>query len=361
MENEFLIASEETADYSSLDMYEALLPYFCTPEQHFFAFETDKATFLRMDRAAYHHSVFLDRRISALDPTPSTIPIAPLIEAAQTIQAPPVGWIFHIAHCGSTLLSRLLDQSRSSLILREPLPLRQLGISGANGDKSVDWIARLRLAHTMAARRFEVAQPTVVKANVPVNFIIPQILCREQNAATILLHFALEPYLLAILRTSGHRAWVDRVTTQLAPALEIGVGLRPSGTTAERAAALWFAQMLLFEACLCANPAARSLDAEVLFEHPAKVADAAAKHFSISTTGLGANLRMMTSSYSKDISIPFENASRLARRVNDTARLQHDIEAARRWISQSAAVRRLPDRLDRPLCGSAPRLLGAAI
>jgi hypothetical protein len=338
-------------------MHEALTHLFRTPEQHLFGIEGDNAVFVAMDREAYHRSIFLDRRIAALNPAPTRTPLRPLIEMAQVRAAPSAGWIFHIAHCGSTLLARLIDQPQSGLILREPPPLRQLGVGGARGDISADWFDRLLLAHAMAARRFDRSQTTVVKANVPVNFILPQLLKRQADAPAILLHFALEPYLLAILRSPNHRAWVDRITEQLAPALAKTVGLMPQAATAERAAALWLAQMLLFDANLKANPAARSLDAESLFAHPADVAKAAASHFLLVAVQPDANLHSLISTYSKNPSKPFDESSRRTRQTADRMALQFEIGVARRWIDQLGLAQNLPVRLDRPLFGDAPVLL----
>lgn len=351
------MATERPATYSSLDMHEALIPYFPTPEQHFFAFEGQQAAFFRMDRAAYHRSIFLDRRISALDPVPSVFPLAPLIDAARTFEAPSVGWIFHIAHCGSTLLARLIDRPQGALILREPPPLRQLGVSWASGTASADWSARLRLAHAMVARRFDTVRPTIVKANVPVNFILPQLRELEELAPAILLYFTLEPYLLAVLRTPNHRAWVDRVTMQLGHSLEAAVGLGPTAVTAERAAALWLAQMLMFDRSLHANPAARSLDAEALFASPAIVADAAASHFALPAARDDGDVTQLASHCSKDSSKPFDNAARRARQDRDRALLRHDLEIAWRWIEKAAATRDLPRHFERPLYGPTPDLL----
>jgi hypothetical protein len=338
-------------------MHEALTHFFETPEQHLFGIDNDGAVFVGMDREAYRRSIFLDRRIAALNPAPTRTPLGPLIEMAQVRPVPSVGWIFHIAHCGSTLLARLIDQPQSGLILREPPPLRQLGVSGARGDTSAAWFDRLGLAHAMAARRFDRSQTTVVKANVPVNFILPELLKREPGATAILLHFALEPYLLAILRSPNHRAWVDRITDQLAPALATIVGLVPPAATAERAAALWLAQMLLFDGNLKANPAARSLDAEALFAQPADVAKAAASHFSIAAAQPDASLQTLLSTYSKSPSKPFDETTRRARQAADKIALQVDIDVARRWVDQSGLAQTLPVRFDRPLFGDAPVLL----
>ncbi len=338
-------------------MNPALAPLFDSPSQHFFSIDADNATFLGMDRAAYHRSIFLDRRLISDGNATQTRPMAALMKAAEHVKPASVGWIFHIAHCGSTLLARLIDQPESGLILREPPPLRQLGVSHARGDASAAWHDRMHLAHVMVSRRFDPVQPTIVKANVPVNFILPQLIEREANAPTLLLYFALQPYLLAVLRSPGHRTWVDRVTDQLAPALAARVGLRPHAATAERAAALWLAQMLMFDAALGANPEARSLDAEVLFANPADVAHAAAHHFSLSSAGLDANLNALASANAKDPTQPFDNTTRRARQAKDLGLLQNDIDIARHWIMKAVAAEKLPQNLTRPLFGAAPRLM----
>ena len=336
----------------------ALDTIFDTPEHHFLAFDGNDALFVRMDRASYHSSIFLDRRISSLEPEPIKTAVAPLIVEARERVVPRTGWIFHIAHCGSTLLARMIDQPQSGLVLREPPPLRQLGVLAAGGNQSDDWTDRLMLAHAMVARRFEPSQPTVVKANVPVNFIIAQILEFDPDAPVILLYLALEPYLLAILRNPRRRAWVDRVTRLLEPALAAAVGLDPRSDTVERAAALWLAQMLIFDAVLGSNQSVRSLDAEVFFASPAKVAEAAAMHLGLSMTdGLG-DLDELASTYSKDPSRPFNESERRRRQKEDRIVLRDDLRRARRWVEQAAASSGLPQSLGQPLLGPVSPLLG---
>ncbi len=140
----------------------------------------------------------------------------------------------------------------------------------------------MKLAYALAARRFEASEPTVVKANVPVNFIIPDILKLDPGAPAILLYLALEPYLLAILRDPRRRGWIDRVTRLLEPALSAKVDLDPRSDTVERAAALWLTQMLIFDTVAGSNPGVRTLDAEAFFASPAKIAEAAALHLGLS-------------------------------------------------------------------------------
>src|SRR4026208_509760 len=50
-----------------------------------------------------------------------------LTAPAATVRNPrPLHYIFHTGHVGSTLVSRLLDETGAVLSLREPLPLRTL-------------------------------------------------------------------------------------------------------------------------------------------------------------------------------------------------------------------------------------------
>jgi hypothetical protein len=335
----------------------ALDRFFDTPELHFLAFDQDHALFTRMDRDAYHRSIFHDHRSSSLDAEPINMPVAPLIAAARERPIMRTGWIFHVAHCGSTLLARMIDSPRSGLVLREPRPLRQLGVLAAGGDRPDDWGDRLNLAHAMVARRFEPSQPTMVKANVPVNFIVPQILQFDPGAPVILLYLALEPYLLAILREPRRRAWVDRVTRLLEPALAAKVGLGPRSDTVERATALWLAQMLIFNAALVSNPYVRTLDAEALFTSPTKAAEAAAMHLGLSFTDEVGRLDELTSSHSKDPSRAFNEAVRRQRQEDDRIVLRDDLKRARRWIGQTAASSDLPESLDQPLFGTVSPLL----
>jgi len=338
-------------------MPQALDRFFDTPELHFLAFNHDDALFVHMDRASYHRSIFLDHRISSLDVEPMRTAVAPLIAAARDREIVRTGWIFHVAHCGSTLLARILDSPRTGLVLREPLPLRQLGVLAAGGSQSDNWAGRLKLAYVLAARRFEPSQPTVVKANVPVNFIVPQILQFDSGAPVILLYSTLEPYLLAILRDPRHRAWVNRVTRLLEPALASKVGLDPYSDTVERAAALWLSQMLIFSAVLSSNPSARTLDSEKLFAAPIKAAEAAAMHFGLSFVDALGSVDELTSTYSKDPSRSFNEALRRQRQRDDRIALRDDLGRARRWIEQAAASRDLPKSLDQPLFGAVSPLL----
>jgi hypothetical protein len=331
--------------------------FFDTPTHHLLAIEHDTAAVIRMDRRAYHRSIFLDRRISALEPHPQAIPIQPLIEAAARVEPGRVCWIFHVAHCGSTLLARGLDQPSGSLVLREPPPLRQLGLARAGGSAPQDWDARVRLAHAAAARRFDPGLPTIVKANVPVNFMLDALSHGQPDHPAILLHFPLEPYLLAILRTPNHRTWVERLTMQTLPALTAATEMQIAASLPERAAALWLFQMIAFDHHLTVNPQARSLEASVLFANPCDIASITAAHFGLPDFTIGPDTARIASTYSKNPEQSFDEDARRARATADAERLAPEIAEARRWIERSKAAQALPAALPRPLAGDEIALL----
>ncbi len=332
------------------------LPDLTSPDCYLFGFEGDQAVLLAMDRAAYRRSIFLDDRISPASEAPAFAAIADLPAPGP---APETGWIFHVAHCGSTLLARALDRSDGGLVLREPFALRQLGVEAASGAASeAGWQGRLDLAVALLARRYPGAPPTIIKANVPANFMLPALL-PDPAAPAVLLYFPLADYLAAVLRSDGHRNWVRRVTAELAPAIAGLVGPIPA-SDAECAAALWLAQLRNFATVQSQYRNAWSLDAEALFTIPQPVIVAASALFGqgISATDAAeiANGALF-SSYAKNPAAAFDNAARLARRAALAATLAAEIATARRWVEARLPQYPLPSQLDRPLPGTAARAL----
>jgi hypothetical protein len=297
-----------------------------SPDHYLHRFDGDRAVFVPMDRAAYHRSIFLDGRIVPAAPQEMRVPVAMLGDAP----APPsTAWIFHVAHCGSTLLARGLDDPAGGLVLREPQALRQAALAGD--------AERLRLAAAIAGRRYRVDAPTLVKANVPVNFALPELVQGDPGARAILLYASLRDYLLAILRSDNHRAWLRRVTDDLAGNL----GEVSGRSDAYRAAVLWRAQMERFAATARTLPGARSLDAEHFFAAPAATLRAAARHLGlpIETATLEATATgPLFATYSKNPEVAFDNAARLDRRATLEPLLAAEIAEAEAAVGDVAAM-----------------------
>jgi hypothetical protein len=281
--------------------------------------------FVPMDRAAYHRSIFLDARIQPPSEEVMQIPAAAL--AGRAGRPAPTAWIFHVAHCGSTLLARALDTPGASLVLREPLALRQLALAPD--------AARLEVVLAMLSKRYRADAPTLVKANVPVNFLLPELARIEPEVSALFLYLDLPDYLLAILRNDGHRQWLRNVTGNLARHLPDLAG-RPD---AERAAALWAAQMRAFAAAMTSWPAARSLDAEAFFAEPARYVALAAIQLGVPLSAAQIEAIVagpLFATYSKNPELAFDNAARLARRRELEESLKPEIAQAGIWVERNA-------------------------
>jgi hypothetical protein len=313
-----------------------------SPDHYLHSFQGDSAILLPMSRAAYHRSIFLDRRISPVAARPAEVPVRDLTEALP--QRLPVGWIFHVAHCGSTLLARALDQPQANLVLREPLTLRQLAVGP---DKE-----RLTIAAAMLSRRYQANLPTIVKANVPVNFLLPDLVDVDAQARAIFLYLGLDDYLPAVLRDDGHRIWLRRVTAELSAYL----GDLSALSDAERAAALWLRQMEIFAAAVARLPNARALDGEVFFAAPGEAVRLAADHLEVPMAGPEIDAIVagpLFATYSKMPDTEFNNDMRLERRSVLERTLAPEIEEARNWIASNGDAEKVTGVI-------APAALGGA-
>lgn len=334
------------------------------PHFYLYGFDAGDALFLRMNRECYARSIFFDDRIVTLDDQLIRVPWADVAAARPSAAAAPeLGWIFHMAHTGSTLLARALEQAGRTLVIREPVTLRALGVeagaAGSDAAASESWQRRLDVAAAMLARRFADDDRVVVKANVPVNAIIPALLAVSAQPRGVLLHFGLDDYLTAILRSPNHRNWVERIFAEMRIAALPEVGAAALDP-AEKAAALWLFQIRAYAAALAANPGLCSLDANILFDAPQASLSAAARYFGcpLSDAAAGAIVAgPLFSTYSKNPNAAFDNRQRKARIAATRAELGAELDRARRWIAPRVAALPLPDRLAQPLCGENAPLL----
>lgn len=295
-----------------------------SPDHYLHSFEAADAVIVPMDRAAYARSIFLDARIAPAGDGAALIPAAQLAAVAPSPRT--TAWIFHVAHCGSTLLARALEAISSGLVLREPMALRQLAFAPDP--------ARLRLALAMLSRRYGGEEPTLIKANVPVNVLLPAIAAADPAAPAVFLTLSLEDYALAVLRSPQHRDWVRNIGARFAAA-------PAEASDATRLAALWLWQMRAFAAALDAMPAGCTLDAERFYADPASVLAALAPRLGRQADpariaeAVGGPL---FSTYSKRPGVAFDNAARLERRSALLGELAGELAQVR-----VAATRAAPD------------------
>ncbi len=336
---------------------------FDDPRLMFFGFEGEYARFVPMTRESFARSIFCDQRIQPADQQSFRVPLDPLL--AHVVEAgfkpPRIRFIHHFAQSGSTLLARALDHP-GNLVIREPLHIRQLGAANGAGDGSLSAEQREILAFSLAmlGKRFAADSSLIVKGNVPISLLAGAIADLDPGQTAILLHFPLDDYCAAVLRTPNHQDWLENVTR------EIGLGSDPlvgdiSGLSmAEKAAALWYSMIKRFERLLAHNPAMRSLDANQLFDRPTDTIAAASE---LLGAGIGAEEAAeiangpLFSSYSKNPAVPYDPATRVERREQAKVMLASDLKLARRWVEQRPTQVCCPMVLDRPLLGEVTKLL----
>ena len=197
----------------------------------------------------------------------------------------------------------------------------------------------------MLGKRFNHAAPVIVKANVPVNFMLDWAMRRHPDPRAIMLYLPFEDYLLAVLRTDIHRRWVESVGSELYPALASILDPADLLDPARIAAALWLAQMQRFAAALNAFPATRSLDARTFFAFPADTLAAAFALFGVAVPPEEVTAIVsgpLFSSYAKRDDLTFTEADWRDRRERDATRLSSEIVEARTWLDGRLEQHPLP-------------------
>ena len=177
-----------------------------SPELFPFALDLpgDSVTFIRLSKSDYEHASFLDARLLNRQ-TPSHAlgwsQVAAAIDAAQLVER--CGFIFHIGHVGSTLLSRLIGSHAGIFSLREPVILRTLArISDQEAQPQVwldgDFDARMTGCLKLLSRTFEVQQLPVVKATSFVSELAASLLSRGSQPKAVMMSVSPESYMATI-------------------------------------------------------------------------------------------------------------------------------------------------------------------
>jgi hypothetical protein len=161
---------------------------------------------IRFDAASYRSASFLDDRILAPGTEGAWLPAARVAEAAGRIADPrPLHFIFHTGHVGSTLVSRLLDETGAVLPLREPLPLRSLAeahdvLSLPESLMSpAEFGAALDMTLGLWARGYDWTRAVVVKATSSAGRMAIPLLEAQPQSRALCLNLEAEPYLATLL------------------------------------------------------------------------------------------------------------------------------------------------------------------
>jgi hypothetical protein len=161
---------------------------------------------IRMEARAYRAASFLDDRILGPATQGAWLHGTVVNEAARQVANPrPLHFILHAGHVGSTLLSRLLDETGSVLPLREPLPLRTIAdasdvLDGPESLLSVpQFDALLDMCLRLWSRGYDGTRAVILKATSTASRLANRLLGARPESRAIYLNLAAEPFLATLL------------------------------------------------------------------------------------------------------------------------------------------------------------------
>lgn len=200
----------------------------------------DSILLVELNESELNEHSFLDERIFRTDMKFEWVPWQQFEARATTLPDKSPSYIFHVGHCGSTLLSRLVAAATDGRAFREPLPLRTLAIDRADG--SAGMLGNDELGNRL--RLFErIWAPATVKATSVCTNIIDLV---HADSPVVFLYQQAETHLAVIL--AGENALQDlrgfgqnryRRLAQLVP----GVPPLASLSIGELAAITWLAEV----------------------------------------------------------------------------------------------------------------------
>lgn len=232
---------------------------------------------------------FLDERVLGAQRQGGWMPLQPLLQASQLATAGVPRAIFHLGHCGSTLLSRLLDGLGTAMGLREPLVVRSLAEHAEHLDSPTarlsgeQWQNLFGNALGWLQRRGSEAAPVVVKATSSCNALIEPWLRADPMVTAVTMHVDLPSYLLTMLKAESSRQDAESFIAERLRFLHRALGdesLRLYQIDqAQRIALGWFAEMLRFRQLAQRWPGRLlALDFARLLADPAPTLMAVAEH-----------------------------------------------------------------------------------
>ncbi|MBB5519137.1 hypothetical protein [Amphiplicatus metriothermophilus] len=304
---------------------------------HQFDLITDRVLLTRIPASAQSAAGFLDQRALAPDTEGAWFPWRAFASAAASISDGPLGYIFHLGHCGSTLISRLVEAASGRRALREPLPLRVFAFEAADSADGAALLSENELDGRLAD--FEKVWSrggAIVKATSICNDLLDR---RRDDAPAVFIYIAPSVYLAALL--SGANSQTDlRGFAQMRHRRlkRRHAGLAPLSTLrpGELAAMCWLAETA---AAVSARRMSRVVDFDEFLKEPARSLAEICRALDLSVDDAAAQAAATgpaMSRYAKAQEHPYDATLR-ARLLNDArTRFRKEIDAGLRWLDREA-------------------------
>lgn len=166
---------------------------------------------VHINRDVYRQAAFLDERMFTTDTQGAWFPLDALLQSTAALPSRVSHYIFHIGHCGSTLLSRLLGGLPACLTLREPLAF--LGLALAKRELTLPnarletgkWQALFEMVIRLQARCYTDDHVALIKSTSVAGNLLQPVLATHDHAKAVLLFMELEDWLATMLRATATR------------------------------------------------------------------------------------------------------------------------------------------------------------
>jgi hypothetical protein len=302
-----------------------LFPFHCSEDGNW-------VQFLRLNEHDYRNASFLDQRLlsdsreHAATKKTGNVPWSLLYP--WTLEMPVAcDFIFHISHCGSTLVARMLGEHSNCFALREPWILRHL--TQEPGDERI--LAFLALW----SRTYRPEQRALIKATSFVSEIGVRLMTLASDARALLMHVPPETFLASVL--DGSMSDIDaqlpsrcnRLSRTIPIQLESLAGLSPG----ERAALSYLAEMESLETIAATFPdRTLRLDFDAFLGAPKRHLEEIAQGFGLIGQVNAMLSEDLTKRYAKKTEVVYDATYR--QRLIDQAQKNHgaEIERGLAWL-----------------------------
>lgn len=288
---------------------------------------------LRLDARQRAQAAFLDRRSVGDDAQWASVPLEAL--PRQPGRAQP-GFIFHVGHCGSTLLARLLQSWPRTQVLREPQALRTLAAWRDRDPAAAD--ALLPVLCGLWTRDPAGGDATVIKVTSSCNALAEPALSAQPRSRAILLDMPLRSYLATVFKSPAALQDVEAAWPARAAELSRrGIDPAQVGDTAIACAAGWLAEQHRFAHLARRFGPGRVLrvDFEQLLADPRGTLFAVATHLGRAPAHVDAALASPAwGRYSKATQHPYDARDRAHDLALATQRFGDAIERAVAWVER---------------------------
>lgn len=271
-----------------------------------------------------------------------------------------MGFIFHSAFCGSTMLLRALDRNGVAMGLSEPMLLNDVVGLRRRGAATAQ-VARLADAATrLLGRPFAAGETVIVKPSNILNPLAELLLTLRSDAPAVLLYAPLEPFLISVVRKGlWCRLWVrELLEGQLQDGI-VDLGMTPHDifrqTDLQVAATGWLAQQALFNrlAAKFGPKRVATLDSEQLTGQSDVVLPLVVRHFGLSAgpVDIAAMIGGPAFSQHSKSGAAFDAQTRAAEYRAARAAHGDEIDKVLVWARAVAESARVPMTLPHPLIG----------